>query len=79
MPLTKEQLVELISKTIPYANQTKGWDWSSEADAVRFTWRDTRFRVDCDLYVETVDGAILVGNNESLLLRALLEQTNQRR
>ena len=44
----------------------------SEADAIRFSWRGTRFRVTTDNIVEEVGENVLIGSNEALLLEALL-------
>lgn len=73
--MTKGELLLLTTKSIPYPAQIKELDFDSEAEAIRFTWRGSRFRVSTDLLVETVGDGVLSSDNESILLQALLERT----
>lgn len=71
---SKEKLIELINNSIPYPNQVKNWDFSSEDKAVRFEWRSNKFRVDLDYCsVEEVGDGVLMGSDISILLTQLLK------
>ena len=70
---TPEDLIELAVKALPYPDQIRDWDLSTEDSAVRFTWRDTRFRVSTNLFVEEVTPPVLRGSNISIILEALLK------
>lgn len=67
--------LETVLKGLPYPNQMKDIDMSEE-NAIRFTWRQVRFRVAHDFNVEEVEGRFLAGGNLSILLEALLKKTS---
>ena len=72
--MTKDEVVEVIIRALPYAEQISRLDTTSNDSAVRFTWRGTEFRVSTSgtFSTETVEGPMLVGGNMSILLQALL-------
>lgn len=73
--MNKEKLLVRILARLPYSNQITNVDMSSELEAIRFTWRGTRFRVSGGMglpYVEEVEGQMLSGSNISILLQGLL-------
>ena len=74
--MNKDNVVELIYSTIPYAEQITNLDTTDEK-AVRFTWRRDNFRVTLDLHVEVVDGSVRGGSNAALLLACLLRTKNE--
>jgi len=70
----KESLVEIITGALPYPEQIGKWDWTSETDAVRFTWRGNKFRVGMShLSVEEVGNGVLIGSDISILLEKLIK------
>lgn len=75
--MTKDQLLELVLRGLPYSNQIKNIDTQSESQAIRFDWRDTRYRVytvgEYGLDVEEVGNGVLIGSDRAILMRALLE------
>lgn len=72
---TQAQIIELLINALPYPNQIKDIDMSSEAEAVRFTWRGIRYRVDGKLNTDEVDKGCLVGSDLAILLRQCLNQS----
>ena len=69
--MNPEQIIEKVINVIPYPNQIKDIDISN--NAVRFTWRDTRFRVSESLMVEEVQGNLLTGSNIAIMLEQLIK------
>jgi len=79
--MTKDEAVELVYRSLPYSSQISGLDITSEESAIRFCWRGGKYRM--SFYeqggiggVETVDGGMLVGDRESILLQSLLKRTS---
>ena len=71
---SQEKILGLIMKGLPYVDQIEDIDLAGEKGAVRFTWRSTRYRVSCYAgLVEVVEGGMLAGNNEAILLGRILE------
>ena len=68
-----EKLLELIYSSLPYPEQVKDWDLTSDSEALRFTWRDTRFRVTKALFIEEVKEHFLYGTDLCILLQKLLK------
>lgn len=76
--ITKEKMIEVITTALPYANQIRDYDLSSEEDAMRFAYRGDRFRVSTYsdlLRVEQVEGGFLSGSNIAIVMEALLKRT----
>ena len=73
MGVSKDYLIELIFKTMPYSEQIKNLD-TSDRDAVRFEWRSQSFRVSVRLSCDSISGLVREGSNISILLGALLEK-----
>ena len=73
MGVSKDYLIELIFKTMPYSEQIKNLD-TSDRDAVRFEWRGQSFRVSVRLSCDSISGLVREGSNISILLGALLEK-----
>ena len=69
-PRTIEELVTLVFKALPYSNQIEGLAF--ESGAIRFRWRSQHFRVTTGLEVDTVGDGILIGDDASIVLSALL-------
>jgi hypothetical protein len=75
--MTPSAIREHVILSIPYAGQICDEDLT-EADAFRFTWRGTRFRVSSSLMVEEVGWrGFLAGSNAAILLEALLKMRRQ--
>lgn len=73
--LTHSKIIELLIKALPYPDQIKDIDISSESGAVRFTWRGNRFRVDGELYTNEANEGFLIGSDLAILLRQCLNQS----
>jgi hypothetical protein len=71
---TKDQLVQVVIKVLPYAEQMRDLDLFREMEAIRFTWRGDRFRVSLSGFTETVDNGMLVGGNRAILMQALVQR-----
>lgn len=72
---SQAQIIELLINAIPYANQIKDIDLSSEKDAVRFTWRGCRYRVSNTFCTEQVLNGCLVTSDTAILFRQCLNQS----
>ncbi len=73
-----EQIVETLYKALPYSDQIRNVEFRS--DTIYFDWRGTRFRIDSELGVESVEGehsGILASCDKSILLEALLKRTHK--
>lgn len=79
--MTKDQLLELVLRGLPYSNQIKNIDTQSESQAIRFDWRGTRYRIytigEYGLDVEEVGNGVLIGSDQAILMRSLLEVYKQ--
>lgn len=71
--VTKAKMLEAVLAEIPLPQQIREIDITSEENAVRFTWRDQRFRVQDQLVEEIVDG-MRSGSNTAILLAALIKR-----
>ena len=74
--MTKEKLVELIYKSLPYSEQIKELDFTSESDAIRFDWRGNRFRVADTLFVEEANNGTLAGSDLAIVIGELLKRVS---
>lgn len=69
------EVLELLINSIPYPHQMRDIDLSYDK-AVYFTWRDGRYKIELATgMVDLVDGKLLVGDNTSILIKALIERT----
>ena len=73
--MTKDKLLEITMKALPYSEQMKNFDTVTESDAVRFTWRSQRFRITTSMVVEVVEGRMLRGSDIAIVLEALIKRT----
>lgn len=72
--MTKGELMSVIVNAIPYPNHISDIDLNSENDAIRFSWRGTRFRVTDSLSVgEVVGDCLVVSNNLIMVFEELLK------
>jgi hypothetical protein len=70
---SKEKGIELMYRSIPYANQIKDIDLSKD-NSIYFTWRGTRFKIELQFCsVMTIDGCIAAGSNDAILMSQLLK------
>lgn len=69
---TKEELLTAVLKSLPHSNHIDDLDLSSETEAIRFTWRQSKLRVQLSGHVDEVGDGFLVGSNLSILVRQLL-------
>ena len=82
--MTNEQILSLVSHTIPLANQITHVEFCKTAnknDTVRFTWKKIRFQISYisdKIYAdEQIDGVFLGGTN-AILLQQLLRLSRSR-
>lgn len=68
--MTTTQILEIIIRALPYPNQINQLEL--DENAVRFSWRSQRFRVDTALHANTIGDVGLIGDDAAILLRALL-------
>jgi hypothetical protein len=73
----KGKAVELVVTSLPYPAQIKDWDLESEADAIRFSWRGSRYRFSFTgaWMVEEIQGSMLAGTDQAILIEALIHTT----
>lgn len=71
----KEEILEAVIKTLPYSNQIKNLDMSSEQGAIRFTWRGNKFRIAMSGLVEEVGDGVLSGTDICIIFQELLKVT----
>lgn len=71
----QSQIIELLINAIPYPNQIKEIDITTEEDSVRFSWRNSRYRVSKTLSVDQIQNGCLIGSDEAILMRRCLEQS----
>ena len=72
--ITKDQLVLVILRTLPYAEQMRDLDTVTEPEAIRFMWRNDRFRVSITGHASTLEGYMEVGGNLAILMQALVQR-----
>jgi hypothetical protein len=72
MILSKETIVEVISKSLPYPDQITHWDFSDK-NAVTFWWRGNHLSVSHALDVNQVDGNMHTGTDLAIVIRTLLK------
>jgi len=70
----KETIIEAIIKCLPYSDQIKDLDFTSNENAIYFTWRSTMFKVSKTGHVEEVDGSILIGSDICIIFSELLQR-----
>lgn len=63
-----------INKCLPYPDQIKDLDFTTEETTIRFAWRETKFRIDIIGSVEEVGDGVLIGSDICILLRELLKR-----
>lgn len=73
---TKEQIVELVIKAMPYPEQITSWSFTESNDSVLFTWRGQRFKVNNNLFVVEIEKDCGVGSNTAILLERLIKMYN---
>lgn len=75
MEVTK--IIEKVYSKMPYSDQIEDLN-ISEVNAIRFTWRGDRFRVDEYFHVNQITGSeanglMLTGSNMAIILQKLLK------
>lgn len=75
---SKSEAVQQLYKVLPYAKDMKELDINSEPDAISFKWRTQRFRISItyEYRVEELQNGLLISNNITVLLQALLNEKN---
>ncbi len=72
---TKDKGIEIINNAFPYPNQISDWDTKTKVDAIYFTWRGNRFKLDLGYAsVSESDGHMLRGTDLSILAEALIKR-----
>jgi hypothetical protein len=74
MTYTQAEIIQAVYQGLPYSAGCTDIDITSEPNALRFTWRGTRFRVSSTCLVEEVENGMLCSNSLSILARQLIEQ-----
>ncbi len=67
---TPVKTLERVLRVMPYPNQIHSIEM--EDDAIRFRWRQQHFQITTSLCVETVGDGVLIGDDTSILLAALI-------
>lgn len=73
-PVKNVKLIEVVLGGLPYPEQVKDIDLTSEEYAARFTWRGTRYRVSSYINVEEIGEGVLIGSDKATLMRTILER-----
>ena len=69
--MTRDEAVTCLMR-VPYPEHISEID-TSDDDAVRFTWRDDRFRISLrSMTIEQVEGPILSGSNLAILMERII-------
>ena len=72
---TKEELVTVIKKYVPYPQHIDELDLDSEETAIRFRWRNGNyFRVCLSGVVESIDGGFFLDSDISILFEQVIKQ-----
>ncbi len=74
MEVTKDLLVELVYKALPYSEQISKLNTVKYNDAIFFEWRGSSFRVDEGFRCDEVNDHLLMGTDKSLLLERLVKK-----
>ena len=69
-------IILLLVRCLPYPGQIT--ELETESDAIRFKWRSQHFRVSTSMCVETVGEGVLIGDDASILLQALLKNEHEK-
>lgn len=64
-------IILLLVRCLPHHGQMS--ELETESDAIRFKWRSQHFRVSTSLLVETIGKGVLIGDDASILLQAMLK------
>lgn len=76
--ITTEIGIELLYASLPYPEQIRELDLSSES-AIYFKWRFNKYKFDLSmLSIDAVDGMMLVGNDTAILMTELIKLTYSR-
>jgi len=75
--MKKGKAIELVVAALPYPAQIKNWDLESEDEAIRFSWRGSRYRFlfTGKFMVEEIQGSMLTGSDQAILMETLLTLT----
>lgn len=72
---SKDKLIELLYKILPYSNQITNLDSTSESEAIRFEWRENKIRLSLSGSCEEINNGCLIGTDLCILLKQLLKIT----
>lgn len=67
------QLIQLVYRVLPYSSQIR--DLEIFESFIEFRWRSQHFRVTGDLSADTVGDGVLIGDDNAMLLGALLSSS----
>lgn len=70
---TKEQLVELIYKALPYSQQITQLEFTNSNDSIRFEWRGEHIQVKLSLGVSIIDDKLIGSSNLTMLIEKILK------
>lgn len=72
--MENSEILNTVMKSLPYADQIRDVDMSSENSVIRFRWRSHEFRVSGSLHVETIQNDCLHGCDLAIVMRQMLKQ-----
>lgn len=72
--VTKDELLELLIKAIPYAEHLSKLQTQHEGDFIIFTWRGGEYKMTTSFLTCELDGCIGKYNDASLLMEALVKR-----
>lgn len=71
--MTRDKAIVLLINILPYSNQISNIHSFNSMESIRFTWRHTEYSfMFKHLSIEICDNGMLLSNNESKLMQALL-------
>ena len=69
----RENVLMLIMRAVPHADQIKDLDMTTRPDYIMFTWRGNRYRVDENRRVGEIQDIGIAGSSVAMLMEALLK------
>jgi len=73
--MTKGEVIQRIIARLPYPDQIRDLEVEYSETTIFFNWRGRSFRVGNALDVNEVQGDLLVGSDEAILMERLLTLT----
>lgn len=74
MNITKDLLVELIYKSLPYSEQISKLNLTYYSEAITFEWRGTCYKIDTSFMCHELEGTLIKGSDRCLLIERLIKR-----